>query len=107
MAKKVIVVVSGESDRRSIPFLCRHFLEQAEMFEVRKPPGNATLTPEQTVKLVKAGWYEMNGRGMPPDKFVILVDSDGKAPVVAAKPFEDDSSSSCRYTCVTTRCSGR
>lgn len=90
MAKKVVVIVSGESDRRSIPHLCRHVLQQTEYFEIRKPPGNAAFTPEQAIKLIKAAWYEMNGRGNEPDKFVVLVDADASAqePELAAKPFE-------------------
>jgi len=91
VAKKVVVIVSGESDRRSIPHLCRRFLQQAEFIEVRKPPGNAALTPEQAIKLIRAAWYELNGRGKVPDKFVVLVDADANAqdPEVAAKPFEE------------------
>jgi hypothetical protein len=62
-----------------------------ETFEVRKPPGNATLTPEQTVRLICASWYELKGRGTPPDKFVVLIDADANArtPALAAKPFEE------------------
>lgn len=91
MARKVVVIVSGETDRLAIPHLCRHLLREAELFEVRKPPGNAALTPEQATKLVKAAWYEMNGRGNAPDKFVVLVDADAnmQTPAIAAKPFEE------------------
>jgi len=83
-----VVIVSGETDRRSVPHLCRHFAEQAEVFEVRKPPGNAALTPDQAAKVIKAAWYELHGRGRPPDKFVVLVDADRHDPLQAAKPFE-------------------
>jgi Domain of unknown function (DUF4276) len=86
VAKKVVVIVSGEIDRRSIPHLCRDFVQHAELFEMRKPPANAALTPEQAVRLIKAAWY---GRGDPPEKFVVLVDSDARDPADAAKPFED------------------
>ncbi len=88
MARKVIVIVSGETDRRSVPLLCRHFSKQVDLFEVRKPPGNAALTPEQAIKLIKAGWYEMKWCGEAPDKFVVLVDCDAFSPDVAAEPFE-------------------
>jgi hypothetical protein len=91
VARNVVVIVSGEKDRVSIPHLCREIKAQAATFEVRKPPGNTTLTPDQAVKLVKASWYEMSGRGAPPDKFVVLVDADAhaQAPQVAAQPFEE------------------
>jgi hypothetical protein len=91
VAKKVIVIVSGETDRRSIPHLCRSLLQQTELLDVRKPPANNALTPEQARGLIKAAWYEMNGRGDAPDKIVVLVDADVNAqrPAVAAQPFEE------------------
>lgn len=89
MANKVVVIVSGEIDRRSVPHLCRHFSEQTELFDVRKPPGNAALTPEQARKLIRAAWYELHGRGRAPDKFVVLVDADGHDALDAARPFEE------------------
>jgi uncharacterized protein DUF4276 len=91
VAKRVVVIVSGETDRRTIPLLCRQVLEQAELFDVRKPPGNAALTPEQATKLVKAAWFEMKGRQTAPEKFVVLVDADAnaKTPAAAARPFEE------------------
>ena len=85
MGKKVVVIVSGETDRRSIPCLCRDFFEPS--FEVRRPPGNAALTPERAKNLIKAAWYEMCGRGNAPDKFVVLVDADNHEPLEAARPF--------------------
>jgi hypothetical protein len=83
VGKTVVVIVSGESDRLSIPRLIPEVSPQ----NVRKPPGNAAFTPEQAVKLIKSAWYEMNGA---PDKFVVLVDADANAqtPELAAKPFE-------------------
>ncbi len=90
MGKRVVVIVSGESDRRSVPHLCRHFAQRADLFEVRRPPGNAALTPEQATKLIKAAWCELlYGRGDPPDKFVVLVDSDARDAAEAARPFEE------------------
>jgi len=89
LAKRVVVVVGGETDRRSVPYLSRAFVQEATLFDVRKPPGNAALTPLQTEKLVKAAWYELSGRGSPPEKFVVLVDTNGKDPSQVTKPFED------------------
>jgi hypothetical protein len=89
VGKKVVVIVSGETDRRSVPLLCRQFSRQAEWFEVRKPPGNAALTPEQAKKLIKAAWYELSGRGNAPDKFVVLVDANNYDPPEAARSFEE------------------
>jgi len=91
MGKRVVAIVSGETDRVAIPHLCRELLPGVELFEVRKPPGNAVFTPDQAARLVKAAWYDLYGRGTPPDKFVLLVDADAsaKTPWLAAKPFEE------------------
>jgi hypothetical protein len=89
LAKRIVLIVSGETDRRSIPHLCKPIIRNAESFDVRKPPGNAPLTPDQAMRIVKAAWYEMSGRGDAPDKFVILVDTDAKDPMEVARPFED------------------
>jgi len=90
VAKNVVVIVSGETDRRSVPHLCRHLSQDMHLFDVRKPPGNNTLTPEQAKKLIRAAWYEMNGRGNAPDKFVVLVDADANAQALALamRPFD-------------------
>ena len=56
---------------------------------MRRPPGNAALTPERAKNLIKAAWYEMCGRGNAPDKFVVLVDADNHEPLEAARPFEE------------------
>lgn len=89
MAKKVVVIVSGETDRRCVPHLCRELVQQTSLFDVRKPPANAALTVPQAEKLIKAAWYELKGRGNPPEKFVVLVDTDGQEPEEVIKPFED------------------
>lgn len=89
MAKRIVLIVSGEADRRSVPHLCRDFCEHAELFEVRKPPGNTTLTPELARKLVRAAWFDLHGRGQSPDKFVVLVDADARDAIEAARPFEE------------------
>lgn len=89
MAAKIVVIVSGETDRRSIPYLCRHYRATTDLFEVRKPPGNA-LTPEQAIRLIRATWYDLHYRGQTPEKFVVLIDADAHDPAGAAKPFEDN-----------------
>lgn len=88
MAKRVVVIVSGETDRRAVPHLCRLVTADMEFFDVRKPPGNSSLTPEQAVKIAKAAWYELLAN--PPQKFVILVDADEhcETPSHAASPFQ-------------------
>ncbi len=88
MTKHVIVIASGETERRSLPHLVAHLqAEEISVDDVRIPPGNRPLTVEMTEKLLKATWYEkvLN----PPDKFVVLLDADGKAPEEVLYPFRE------------------
>ena len=88
MTKHVIVIASGETERRSLPHLVMHLQDQnVYVDEVRYPPGNKALNVDMAEKLVKAVWYE-NVAG-PPDKFVVLLDVDGKAPDEVLRPLEE------------------
>lgn len=80
MSKHVVVIASGETERRSLPHLVSHLQDQ-DVFvdEVRIPPGNAALNVSMAARLIKAAWYARLGSS-PPDKFVILVDLDNKTP---------------------------
>ena len=73
MSKRVIVVASGETERRSLPHLLADLeTEDIVIDSVRIPPGGRALNVEMAEKLVKSAWYE--NIVSPPDKFVILVD---------------------------------
>ena len=61
--------------------------EGTRLVEVRIPPGGKALKPDMAEKLVKACWYEKIDA--PPDKFVILVDTDGKNPDEVLRPFRE------------------
>ena len=80
MGKHVVVVASGETERRSLPHLVSHLQDQ-DVFvdEVRIPPRNGALNVSMAERLIKAAWYESLGSSSP-DKFVILMDLDKKAP---------------------------
>jgi hypothetical protein len=56
--------------------------------EVRRPDRNKALNVEMAVKLVNAVWYAPPENATP-DKFVILVDADGKDPDQVLRPFQD------------------
>ena len=89
MTKRVVVVASGETERRALPHLLGHLEEQGICAEdVRIPPRNGALNVQMAEKLIKAAWYE--DRCSPPDKIVVLVDVDAKAPADVLRPFEDD-----------------
>ena len=86
MPKRVIIVASGETERRALPHLARQLRERAiDVQEVRVPPHNKALTPEMGAKLIKAAWYENPSR--PPDKFVLVLDLDGADPDSSLEPI--------------------
>ena len=86
MGKDVVVIASGETERRSLPHLAAHLQRDGiSLRDVRIPPGGKALNVEMAEKLVKAAWYERIDA--PPDKFVILVDADGKDPDDVLRPF--------------------
>ena len=90
MGRHVVVVASGETERRSLPHLVSHLRDQGVFVdEVRIPPGNGTLNVSMAERLIKAAWYASLGSS-PPDKFVILVDLDNRAPDDALGALQDE-----------------
>jgi len=88
MGKQVVVIASGETERRSLPHLVTHLQhEGTAVLEVRIPPGGKALNVEMAEKLLKASWYERVSS--PPDKFVVLLDTDGKTPDEVLRPFRE------------------
>lgn len=88
MGKDVVVIASGETERRSLPHLVAHLqAEDIAVVEVRIPPGGKAINVEMAEKLVKASWFARIAD--PPDKFVVLVDSDDKAPDDVLRPFRE------------------
>ena len=87
MTKKVIVLASGETERRALPHLLVHLRDHGvSVEEVRIPPGNKPLSVEIARKLIHAAWYDRLGVRSP-DKFVVLLDVDGKRPDKVLEPF--------------------
>lgn len=86
MARAVVVIASGETERRSLPHLVAH-LQDINVVEVRIPPGGKALNVEMADKLVRAVWFERIAA--PPDKFVILMDTDGKSADEVLRPFRE------------------
>ena len=86
MAKNVIVLASGETERRALPHLLFHLRDQGVfVVEVLIPPGNGALSVRMAERLVKAAWYKHLDAS--PDKFVILLDVDGRPPDHVLEPF--------------------
>ena len=88
MSKHVVVVASGETERRALPHLVGHLREQ-DIFvdEVRIPPGHRPLGIRMAESLIKAAWFERHAS--PPDKFVVLLDIDGAMPEDVLAPFNE------------------
>ena len=79
MTKSVIVVASGETERRALPHLVSHLSPEGVVVkEVRIPPLHRALNVRMAERLIKAAWYE--NIASPPDKFVLVLDLDGKEP---------------------------
>lgn len=82
MSKHVILIASGETERRALPLLVRYLQDQGVVAEdVRIPPRNRALDVEMAAKLIKSAWYE--NLAAPPDKFVVVVDVDRADPARA------------------------
>ena len=76
MSKNVVVIASGETERRALPYLLGHLHERD--IRVRIPPRNRALNVRTAFSLIQASLYDYGDRS--PDKYVILVDTDGKEP---------------------------
>lgn len=88
MTKEVVVIASGETERRSLPHLVAHLqAEDVAVVEVRIPPGGKALNLEMAERLLKASWFERIAA--PPDKFVVLMDSDRNTPDQVLRPFRE------------------
>jgi hypothetical protein len=87
MSKRVIVIAEGETDRRSLYILLAHLqAEGIAVVDIRI--ANRRLDVETVRKLVVSAWFAPP-ENIPPDKFVILVDADGKDPSEVLRPFRD------------------
>ena len=78
MTKHVVVIASGETERRALPHLLAHFRDRGIDVTVRIPPGNRPLRVSVVYSLIQSLFYDFDG--FPPDKYVILVDADGQDP---------------------------
>ena len=86
MTKNVIVLASGETERRALPHLVLHLQNRGVfVMEVRIPPRNGALGVQIVEKIIRDVWY--GPRSTPLDKFVILLDVDRKLPDRVLEPF--------------------
>lgn len=88
MAKRVVVVASGETERRALPHLLAHLKANGvTLADVRIPPRNLPLQPDMCERLIKAAWF--SSLHEPPGKFVVLVDVDHDDPISVLQPFRE------------------
>jgi hypothetical protein len=90
MGKKVVVIAAGVTEREALPHLTRHLIQSGfSIIDVRIPPRNRPLIPRQARDLIVATWWDLSRRNAAPDKFVVLVDADGKSPDTKIAAFQD------------------
>ena len=88
MAGHVVVIASGETERRALPHLTDRLRGSGtEVVDIRIPPRQRpALDPQSVERLVKAAWF---GNWPRPDKFVVLVDADRDAPARRIDPLRE------------------
>jgi hypothetical protein len=92
VAKRVTIIASGETERRALVHLVSHLQDQGiTVTDVRIPPRNRRLNVGMTQGLIRAAWY--SGFESLPDKFIVLVDTDGKSAAETLAPFQNMSNS--------------
>jgi hypothetical protein len=89
MPKRVIVIASGETERRALPHLLASLaVEDIHIAEVVTPPRTGPLDVNAAERLIRAAWYS-RAEADRPDKFVVLVDTDAGNPDAVVQPFEE------------------
>lgn len=75
MTKRVVVIASGETERRALPHLLAGLEMEGIVVDIRIPDRNRQLTPAVVHPII----YTLPHESHPPDKVVVLVDTDGKS----------------------------
>lgn len=89
MSKRVVVLASGETERRALPHLVSHLREAGIRVEVRIPPRHRALRVDIVERIIKAAWFASIHD--PPAKFVVLVDVDRAAtPDEVVSPLREE-----------------
>ena len=78
MPKHVVVIASGETERRALPRLLAYLGDVGIKVSVRIPPRHRSLSVDMARRLILS--VKHTSPEGDPEKFVILVDADGKPP---------------------------
>ena len=84
MAKRVLVIASGPTEQSALPILLEHLKSENIEIDIRIPPRHRQLRPNVVCPIIISSQYDSDEG--PPDKCVILVDTDGKSPDEAIGP---------------------
>ena len=84
MSRHVVILASGETERRALPNLLRHLRHEGISLEVRKPPRHGAITSDVAVKIAKACCWSAPR----PHKLVVLLDADGRDPKEQLEPLQ-------------------
>ena len=80
MGRRVLVIASGETERRALPHLLTGTSgEVITLLGVVHPPRHRAITLESARSLQMQEWFSRQEADRP-DKFVILVDADARTP---------------------------
>lgn len=87
VTKHVVVLASGETERRALPHLVRHLGDRGVVVDsIRIPPRHRVLGVDMVARLIKTVWYE--DPSARPQKFVVLVDTDFAEPHRVLAPIQ-------------------
>lgn len=84
MTKRVLIIASGPTEQNALPKLLDHLKSENIEIDIRIPSGHRQLRPNVVCPIIISSLYDSDEG--PPDKCVILVDTDGKSPDEAIGP---------------------
>jgi len=88
MPKRVVIIASGETERRALPCLLAPLEGEGIVIDsIVTPPRHQQIDAYMAERLLLSAWYSRD-YSCPPDKFVILVDADGKDPHTLVSKLE-------------------
>jgi hypothetical protein len=85
MVKRVLIIASGPTELNALPELLKHLETEDIRLDVRVPPGHQQIRPSVVCPIIYAAQYD--SQSGPPDKCVILMDTDGKSPEETIAPI--------------------
>ena len=85
--KRVLIIASGRTEQLALPHLLAHLRAEGITVEVRTPDRNRKLLPSTVASIIYDSLYDFTEDT--PDKYVVLVDTDGKTAEDALRPLQE------------------